>query len=101
MGQDTGRFFGGAAALTALVALVALVALAGCTSPQVMRQTVRARAVNDLQCPREQISVTDLGIQVYSARGCNMKATYTVRGKCTEYDNCDPVLNPESLKNTK
>ena len=98
MGQDTGRFFEGAAALTALAVLTAL---AGCTSPQVMRQTVRARAVNDLQCPREQITVADLGIQVYSARGCNMKATYTVRGKCTEYDNCDPVLNPESLKHTK
>ncbi len=91
MGQNTGRFFAG---------VLVIAGVAGCSSMQVMRQTVRARAVNDLHCPREQISVADLGIQVYSARGCNMKATYTVRGKCTEYDNCDPILNPESLKKT-
>ena len=68
---------------------------------QVMQQAVRARAVSDLSCPREQISVQDLRVQVYSARGCKMKATYTVRGKCTAYDNCDAVLNPESLRQTK
>ena len=84
------------------MALAALLAAeTGCSNMQVMQQAVRARAVSDLPCPREQINVADLGVQVYSVRGCNMKATYTVRGKCTEYENCNAVLNPESLRKTK
>ena len=92
MGRHTKRVFGAALALGALL---------GCSNVQVMSQVVRARAVNDLQCPREQLNVTDLGIQTYGVRGCKMKATYTVRGECTEYANCTAVLNPESLRHTK
>lgn len=77
-----------------------LAVLVGCSNVQVMRESVRAKAVGDFSCPRENVTVSDLRIQVYGARGCDMKATYTVTGECTSPANCKPVLNPASLKKT-
>jgi hypothetical protein len=50
-----------------------LLALVGCTS---MRSAVTDRAAFDLHCPKEQITVSDIGSDGYGAEGCGKRTSY-------------------------
>jgi hypothetical protein len=68
------------------LALFALLALGGCRS---VLETVRTRASFDFPCDKAQIEVSNLGDDVYGARGCDKQT------KCRDIPfvgiDCDPA----------
>ena len=54
---------------------------------------VLRRAPFDLDCKREEISITKLGGNTYGATGCGKKASYVVI--CRGGMECDVILNSD------
>lgn len=71
-----------------LSATLVCVAVWACSSQQVHVQTVKARANLELSCPDSKLKVTEDGIDVYTATGCQQSRTYQVVGDCTTRENC-------------
>ena len=67
--------------------ILAATLTSGCFSAvQMQSNTLRARASFDLQCPSEQLQVTELDNSVAGVAGCGQRATYV-------YNNGSWVLN--------
>jgi hypothetical protein len=76
--------------------LAILVALTSCATAN-RRDAVLTRAPFDLDCPRDQINVDELGDRTFGARGCGKKATYlTSRCWSGDFAGCKAVLNGTS-----
>jgi hypothetical protein len=58
-----------------------------------MEDEVLRRAPFDLECKREEITVTKLGANTFGATGCGKKASYVVI--CKGGMECDVILNSD------
>ncbi|HVY31637.1 MAG TPA: hypothetical protein VHB79_34115 [Polyangiaceae bacterium] len=77
---------------------VMLVVLSACGSATTNgRDAVLSRAPFDLDCPKDQINVQELGERMFGARGCGRKATY-VTNRCWsgDFEGCKAVLDGTS-----
>ncbi len=73
--------------LLMLVSVCFLLALISGCAAGFQQDAVRDRAVFDMDCPKEELTMQKVGGSTWGVRGCDHKATYV----CTGPDTC--VLN--------
>lgn len=77
------------------------VAIIGCSSLQAREGKLRDRASFDMNCPKEELNLTDLGEnKTYGVRGCGKQATYVGRSCSADMPtrNCQWLLNTDGTK---
>lgn len=62
-------------------ALMCAVLSTGCAST--MKDTALDKAAFDLNCPRSEIEVVELGYRSYGAKGCGQRISYEMEGECS------------------
>jgi hypothetical protein len=61
---------------------------------EIMTEKVGKQAAFDLQCPREQVSITKIDQASFGASGCGKRASYVGADR-----RCDPIQDESTLMN--
>jgi hypothetical protein len=75
----------------------ALTALSACTGTMI--SVVRKRATFDLECPAQNLTITELSARTFGVEGCQKRATYLTQGECSMESSCAAVLNSPKTEN--
>jgi len=82
------------ALLVLLLVLGSACAVTAVRYDEIMTEKVGKQASFDLQCPREQVSITKIDNASFGASGCGKRASYVGADRL-----CDPIQDESTLLN--
>jgi hypothetical protein len=71
--------------------IAALMALSACTGTMI--SVVRKRAIFDLECSAQNLTITELTSRTFGVEGCQKRVTYVTQGECSMERTCTAVMN--------
>lgn len=75
-----------------IISLITAAALiTGCAAT--MKSSVLDRAAFDLDCPKDKISLVEIGNRTYGAKGCDKRESYILVGECSLPSSCVALIN--------